>query len=209
MNKQIVIVGAGGHGKVIADIAKKIGYIDIIFLDDDPSVAECGGYSVNGTSKDISRYADRDFVVAIGNSRIRQKIQDLLVEVGMRIATLVHPNAVIGENVTLGEGTVVMAGAVVNPCSKIGRGSIINTCASVDHDCIIGDYAHVSIGAHVAGSVMVGDRTWIGAGATVSNDVAIASDCMIGAGAVVVNDLTESDTYIGIPARKMKTNKQS
>ncbi len=203
MNNRIVIIGANGHGKVIADIAKKNGYTNIIFLDDNTSVAKCNGYSVNGTIKDVNDYCDRDFIVAIGNSQIRQKIQNQLVEMGMNLATLVHPHAVIGENATLGEGTVVMAGAIVNPCAKIGKGSIINTCASIDHDCLVGDFTHISVGAHIAGTVTIGDRTWIGAGATVINNIVITNDCMIGAGAVVINNINECGTYIGVPAKKM------
>lgn len=203
MSKQIVIIGASGHGKVIADIAKKNGYTDIVFLDDNTSLSECNGYPVKGSCKDAADFREYDFIVGIGNCKIRQKIQNDLSKNGNRFVTLIHPEAVIGENVFLGEGTVVMAGAVINPCSRIGRGSIVNTCASVDHDCEIGEFSHISVGAHVAGTVKIGDRTWIGAGATVSNNLVIAGDCMVGAGAVVIKDLSESDTYIGIPAKKM------
>lgn len=204
MNRRIVIVGASGHGKVIADIAKRNGYAEIVFLDDNASLKECSGYPVVGTSKDAERYGDSDFIVAIGNARIRQKIQLSLAENGKRLATLIHPNAVIGENVSLDEGTVVMAGAVINPCVKIGKGCIINTCASVDHDCMIGDFVHISVGAHVAGTVAIGNRTWIGIGGVVSNNIEITDDCMIGAGAVVVKNIPESGTYVGAPARIMK-----
>lgn len=203
MNKSIVIVGASGHGKVIADIAKKNGYTEIVFLDDNPAVKECNGYPVVGISGDAVRFCGSDFIVAIGNVRIRQNIQTRLEEGGVHMATLVHPNAVIGENVSLGEGTVVMAGAVINPCTKIGKGCIINTCASVDHDCTIGDFAHVSVSAHTAGAVVIGDRTWLGIGSVVSNNIEITADCMIGAGAVVVKNIAESGTYIGVPAKKI------
>lgn len=203
MNRRIVIVGASGNGKVIADIAKRNGYADIVFLDDNELRKECNGYPVVGTSKDADRYADCDFIVAIGNARIRQEIQTRLAETGISFATLIHPNAVIGENVSFGEGTVVMAGAVINPCVKIGRGCIVNTCASVDHDCEIADFVHVSVGAHVAGTVKIGEGTWLGIGAVVSNNLNIASQCTIGAGAVVVKDITETGIYIGVPARKM------
>ena len=203
MNKRIVIVGASGHGKVIADIAKKNGYSDIVFLDDNALLKECNGYPVVGTSGDANQYSDRDFIVAIGNARIREAVQNRLAATGMNLVTLVHPNAVIGENVSLDEGTVVMAGAVLNPCVKVGKGCIINTCASVDHDCTLGDFAHVSVGAHVAGTVTIGERTWLGIGSVVSNNIDITSDCMIGAGAVVVKNIQESGTYVGVPAKKI------
>lgn len=197
--KQIVIIGASGHGKVVADIAKRNGYEEILFLDDAEGRSCCGAYPVVGKCCDITRYTG-DFVVAIGNADIRQKLTNRLEQLGRNLVTLVHPNAVIGEHVEIGKGTVIMAGAVVNPFAHIGNGCIINTCASVDHDCIIRDFAHISVGAHVAGTCEIGERTWIGAGATVSNNISICSDCMIGAGAVVIRNIEKSGTYIGIPA---------
>lgn len=198
----LVIVGASGHGKVIADIAEKVGYTDIVFLDDNPAAKSCGNYRVIGGCKEASYYRNADFVVAIGNPKIRSKIQSEVTEMGLHIVSLIHPAAVIAPDVKIGVGTVVMAGAVINPCTEIGQGCIINTCSSVDHDCRIGNFVHVSIGAHVAGTVIIGDDTWIGAGATISNNIEIVADCMIGAGAVVVDDIKESDTYIGVPARR-------
>lgn len=205
----LVIVGASGHGKVIADIAEKVGYTDIVFLDDDPVIKSCGNYKIVGKCSDALFHKSADFVVAIGNSMVRRKIQSELIAMGLHVVSLFHPSAVIASSVKIGAGTVVMAGAVISPFAEIGTGSIINTCASVDHDCRIGDYVHVSVGAHVAGTVVIGDNTWVGAGATVSNNIQIVENCVIGAGAVVVRNLTESDTYIGVPARsKSLVNKQ-
>ena len=200
----LVIVGASGHGKVVADIAGKNGYSDIMFLDDNRAVKLCGGYKVIGECKDAINYRGADFIVAIGNTKIRRSLQTELNEANLHIVSLIHPNAIIASSVKIGIGTVVMAGAVLNPYTEIGKGCIINTCASVDHDCRIGDFVHVSVGAHVAGTVILGDNTWIGAGVTVSNNTEIVSDCMIGAGAVVVNSITECGTYVGVPARKLK-----
>ena len=200
----LVIVGASGHGKVIADIAEKIGYTNIVFLDDNAAVKSCGNYKVVGGCKSALSYKNSDFIVAIGNANIRRSIQSELIEMGLNLVSLVHPSAVIASNVSMGVGTVVMAGAVINPCSVIGQGCIINTCASVDHDCRLGDYVHVSVGAHVAGTVTIGDSTWVGAGATISNNIEIVDACMIGAGAVVIADISEPGTYIGVPAKKME-----
>ncbi len=199
--KRLIIIGASGHGKVVADIARLCGYDDISFLDDKDNVTECNGYKVIGKTCDYQKY-DCDFLVAIGNSKIRKNIQQQLEKADKSIITLVHPNAVIGENVKIGKGTVAMAGAVINPSTQIGEGCIINTCASVDHDNVIGDFVHISVGAHLAGTVTVGDGTWIGIGTTVSNNISVCENCLIGAGAVVVDNLTESGTYIGVPARK-------
>lgn len=197
--KKLVIIGASGHGKVIADIAKKNGYEDIIFLDDNESIKECGGYSVMGTSQDVYEL-QCDTFIGIGNANIRKRIMEKLKENNIPVVKLIHPAAVVAENVIIGQGTVVMAGAVINPGSSIGDGCIINTCASVDHDCMISDYVHVSVGAHLAGTVNVGEKTWIGIGAVVSNNLNITDGCMIGAGAVVVKDILETGTYIGVPA---------
>ena len=198
--RKLAIIGASGHGKVVADIAIKNGYGEIIFLDDDEGIHECGGYPVIGNSFKAG-WIDADIIVGIGNADIRKRIQESVPE--EKLATLIHPNAVVAEDVAMGAGTVVMAGAVINPGTKIGKGCIINTCSSVDHDCEVGDYVHIAVGSHLCGTVTVGNETWIGAGATVSNNVSICQNCMIGAGAVVVNDIKESGTYVGVPARKI------
>ena len=198
--RKLAIIGASGHGKVVADIARKNGYKEIVFLDDDESFHECGGYLVIGKSSDAGTI-DADVIVGIGNADIRKRIQESLPE--EKLVTLIHPDAVVAEDVVIGAGAVVMAGAVVNPGARIGKGCIINTCSSVDHDCVVGDYVHIAVGSHLCGTVSVGDGTWIGAGATVSNNISICPDCMIGAGAVVVNDIQESGTYVGVPAKRV------
>jgi sugar O-acyltransferase (sialic acid O-acetyltransferase NeuD family) len=203
MEKTIVIIGASGHGKVIADIAKKTGYSKILFLDDNDQLISCGGYSVAGQVANYKTY-DCDMIVAIGNTEVRQRIQTELMNAGKHLATLIHPAAVIGENIVIGDGTVVMAGAVVNPGVTIGKGCIINTCASVDHDCVLEDYVHISVGSHLAGNVHVGNRTWIGIGAVISNNISITSGCMIGAGTVVVRDIKSEGTYAGVPAKRLR-----
>lgn len=195
--KKLIIIGASGHGKVIADIAVRNGYEDIVFLDDDENVKECAGFPVIGKTVEAKRM-DGDKIVAIGNPKIRERIQE---EVG-GVITLIHPDAVISRRVEIGEGSVIMAGAVINSDVVIGNGCIINTGASVDHDCRVGDYVHVSVGAHLSGTVAIGRRTWIGTGATVSNDVNICGDCMIGAGAVVIKDIDKPGIYVGVPARE-------
>lgn len=196
-----MILGASGHGRVAADIAGKTGYDSIAFLDDTKKT--CGRYPVMG---EIARFPgyDCDFFVAIGNPQVRRRMQEMLLAAGKQVATLIHPSAAIGEDVAIGIGTLVAAGAVVNPGAVIGNGCIINTCASVDHDCVLADFVHVAVGAHVAGTVSIGTETWVGAGATVSNNLQICGGCMIGAGAVVVKSITESGTYVGVPAEKIK-----
>lgn len=199
--RKLAIIGAGGHGKVIADIAKKNGYKEIVFFDDDESIRKCGAYPVIGNSNLAGR-TDADVIVGIGNAAVRKKIQESIPD--EKLVTLIHPEAVVTKDVVIGPGTVVMAGVVINPGTHIGKGCIINTCSSVDHDCEVGDYVHIAVGGHLCGTVTVGAGTWIGAGAIVSNNVSVCSDCMIGAGAVVVNSIKECGTYVGVPARVKK-----
>lgn len=201
--KKIAIIGASGHGKVIADIARKSGYDEIVFLDDDDSVRKCGGYPVIGKSSQAGQIdVEVDVIVGIGNAGIRKRIQESIPE--RQLVTLIHPDAVIAEDVVIGAGTVVMAGTIINPGVRIGKGCIINTCSSVDHDCEVGDYVHIAVGSHLCGTVFVGSGTWIGAGSIICNNLEICEDCMIGAGAVVTKSIDNLGTYVGVPARLKK-----
>ena len=199
--KRLIIIGASGHGKVVADIAVHSGYDQIEFLDDDETLIKCGSWPVVGKCNRASE-TDGDLFVAIGNSDTRKKFVEQFSD--KRLVTLIHPDAVIADGIRLGAGSVVMAGAVINPDAKIGKGCIINTSSSVDHDCQIEDYVHIAVGVHLSGTVHVGEGSWIGAGATVSNNVNICGGCMIGAGAVVIKDITEPGTYVGVPAKKIR-----
>lgn len=194
--KRLVIIGASGHGKVAADIAVKMGYERIVFLDDNENIKQCAGFPVVGKIREVD-FIDGDKIVAIGDGKIRKEIQESLGNV----ITLIHPTAVISRRVEIGEGSVVMAGAVINSDVVIGKGCIINTSSSVDHDCEIGRYVHISVGSHLAGAVKVGNGTWIGAGAIVSNNIEICEECMIGAGTVIIKDINKPGTYVGVPSR--------
>lgn len=196
MKNKLVIIGAGGQGRVCADIARLMGYAEIIFLDD-------GAPNAEGKVSDYPQYLpDADFFVAIGNGAVRRRLQTMLEENGANIATLIHPNATVAQDVKIGQGTAVMAGAVINPGAVIGCGNIVNTCASVDHDCRVGDYLHIAVGARICGTVTLEDDSWIGAGAVIIQNLSVCAGCMIGAGAVVVKSITEKGTYMGVPARK-------
>ena len=197
-DKRIIIIGASGHGKVVAEIAHLNGYKDIVFLDDNEDIKKCGGHPVIGSIADIDSI-EGDVIIAIGDNAIRKTIQSRLSS--RQFATLVHPNAVVSSDSIIGEGTVIMAGVVINPGVSIGRGVIINTSSSVDHDSIISDYVHIAVGAHICGSVTICDGSWIGAGTTVINNVKIVANCFIGAGAVVIKDLATEGKYVGVPAK--------
>jgi len=201
MNK-LIIIGAGGHGKVIADNALKNGYTDIGFIDDH-AAGICMDIPIVGVTSDIEKMNDgkTDFIIGVGNNAIRKKIAETY---RVNWVALVHPSAVIASSVSIGKGTAVMAGAVINACASVGEHCIINTGAIVEHDNIIDDYAHISPGATLGGTVHVGTLTHIGVGATVKNNVDICDNCVIGAGAVVVKNICEGGTYVGVPARKIK-----
>ena len=205
MKNKLIIIGASGHGKVVADIAIKMNkWQSIAFLDDDESIKASMGLEVIGKTIDAFTYKDEaDFFVAIGSNATREKIQEKLIDEGLNVVSLIHPSAIIGTDVEIGIGTTVMAGVVINSSTKIGNGCIINTSASLDHDNTIEDYAHISPGVRTAGSVGIGKGTWLGIGSVVSNNINICSGCKVGAGAVVVKDITEPGTYVGVPVRRV------
>lgn len=199
MNR-LLIIGAGGHGKVIADIALKVGYTDISFVDDS-ATDSCMGFPVIGKCDESESFNDgkTDFIIGIGNNRVRKNIAE---KYSLNWVSLVHPSARIAVNTSIGNGTVVMAGAVINTSAVIGKHCVINTNSVVEHDNIISDYVHISPGAVLGGTVHVGENTHIGIGAAVINNIDICGNCIVGAGAVVVNAINEEGTYIGVPAKK-------
>ncbi|MBA2796624.1 acetyltransferase [Streptococcus porcinus] len=201
MNK-LIIIGASGHGKVVAEIASLNGYKDIAFLDDFSTETHCAGFPIVGKTDDIPNFKNCKFFIGIGSNLIRERISRLIDD--FEVVTLIHPSATISKAVEVGKGTVIMAGTVVNTNTKIGNYCIINTSTSVDHDCILENYSHVSVGSHVAGTVFIGSKVWIGAGSVISNNVNIFPEIFIGTGTVVIKNLTEKGTYVGNPARKIK-----
>ena len=205
MKNKLLIIGASGHGKDVADIALKMNkWQSIAFLDDDKSIKTSIGLEVIGASDDIFTHIDEyEIFVGIGNNDTRQRIHEMLETFGASIPILIHPSAVIGSQVDVGTGTVVMAGVVVNCCTKIGKGCIINTGSTIDHDNCIEDFVHVSPGSHLAGTVKVGKGSWLGIGSVVSNNINIANGCKVGAGSVVVKDISESGVYVGVPVRRV------
>jgi len=202
---KLLIIGASGHGRVVADIAMKMNrWKEIVFLDDNENIQSPMIIEIIGKSVDAFSYInDYDIFVAIGNNKTREKIQTQLETAGANIPTLIHPGAIIGEKVKVGIGTVVMAGVVINCCSTIGNGCIVNTGALIDHDNVIEDYAHISPGVKLAGTVKVGKKSWLGIGSIVSNNISITGECVVGAGSVVINNITEPGIYVGVPARKV------
>ena len=199
--KEVVIVGASGHGKVVADIVLKSGDKVFGFLDDNPEMgSEFCGFPVLGSINKWMYYKDKFFILAVGSPQIREKISHIIQG---EFYTAIHPSAQLScIDVKIDEGTVVMANAVISSGAHIGRHCIINSSSVVEHDTRLSDFVHISVGAKVAGTVRIGIRTWVGIGACINNNLSICKDCMIGAGAVVVKSIEQSGTYVGVPARK-------
>lgn len=205
MKKKLAIIGAGGHGKVCADIALKMKcWNDIVFLDNSKKGTMILGHNVIDTVSNWQDYkSDYDFFVALGNNRTREMMNSELENGRVTIATLRHPSAILGEEVVINQGTVLAAGVIVNSSSTVGKGVILNTACTVDHDNQIADFVHISPGAHLAGTVRVGRRSWLGIGSIIRNNITICDDVVIGAGGIVVKDINESGTYVGVPVKKM------
>jgi sugar O-acyltransferase (sialic acid O-acetyltransferase NeuD family) len=193
MNR-LIIIGAGGHGRVVADATDQ----QVVFLDDN---LELDGVVGSINQLDQIKEKGESIIVAIGDNKTRMEILSKCENT----TTIIHPSAVISESATIGDGAVVFANVVINPNSTIGRGCILNTASTVDHDCVLGDGVHISPGAHLGGNVTVGDCSWIGIGASVKHGVTIGKNVMVGAGAAVVNDITDSVTVVGVPAKVQKT----
>ena len=197
----IIILGAGGHAKVLADIVLKTGNNLLGFLDDSATGTVCSDFTVLGKISDCVKYADKvQFIIGIGNNATRRKIAK---QYALDWYTAVHPSAQLALGVTLGEGTAVMANAVINSDTVIGKHCIINSAAVVEHDNVVGDFVHVSPHATLCGVVTVGDNTQIGAGAAVIPVTNVCANCVIGAGAAVVADIDTAGIYVGVPAERL------
>jgi len=207
MKKRLAILGASGHGKVVADAALAAGWQHVVFFDDSwPRVSAVGPWEVIGdTQRLLSRASEFDgVIVAIGNCRIRVHKHRSLASAGVCVATIIHPRAWVSSRASIGAGCVVMAGAVVNIDAHIGEAGIVNTGATIDHDCWIDDGVHVSPGAHLSGNVRIGAGAWIGVGAAVRQGIVIGATAVVGAGAVVVKHVPDGATVVGNPAEPLK-----
>jgi acetyltransferase EpsM len=199
-----VIIGAGGHAKVIIDILKANGEHIAGFYDDHPQ-ATLEDLPLLGMIKDITNdHPEYRYIIAIGNNEIRRKIAAQMRNNGCEFGTAIHPSAIIGSEVIIGEGTVIMPNCVINHSSSVGTHTIINTAATVDHDCTIKDFVHISPGSHLAGNVTVGEGTHIGIGSSIIQSITIGTGSIIGAGAAVVNNTPDYTVAVGCPAKVIK-----
>lgn len=211
MQKKVIIFGASGHAKVIADIIKKSNDELIGFLDDNIEIIGKsifdGKIVLGDTSEEsVKKYSDCYFIIGIGSNKVRKIISEKYQN--LKWYTAIHPNSIIGYDVSINEGTAIMAGAIINTGTIVGKHCIINTSSSIDHDNTLENYVHISPGSHLAGTVKVGEGTWICAGVTVINNIIIGKNNIIGAGATVIRNIEdENSTYIGVPVKKLIKSK--
>jgi sugar O-acyltransferase (sialic acid O-acetyltransferase NeuD family) len=206
---EIIIYGAGGHGKVVADVLERQAKYSLLgFLDDNPenwgkeqlSYKILGGYSFL-RDQGLVNYP---VIVGVGDNRTRQQLVARLNALGCRFGCAIHPSAQIARDVQIGDGVMVMANVVINPGSRIGSHTIVNTGAIIEHDCVIGDFVHISPAAALAGNVAVQEGAHLGIGSVILPGVQIGAYSIIGAGAVVVRDIPERVVAVGVPAKPIK-----
>lgn len=199
----LIIIGAGGHGKVIAETALAAGWSSIAFYDDAyPKTRHTGQWDILGASTDLLHTQPKSpIVIAIGNNMTRIQKAEQFKEAGFHFATIIHPRAIISPSAKIGEGTVIFGGAVVNAYATIAGHCIINTNSTVEHDCRLETGVHLSPNAALGGGTQIGTLSWVGIGACVKQGALIGESVMIGAGAAVVTDLPSHCTALGVPAR--------
>lgn len=200
----VLILGAGGHGKVVADILLLQQIPVLGFLDDDPSLHGCTrlGLPVLGDIDSFYLYEPTGLVLGIGDTANRRRVVARLAHADAHLwSTAIHQRAIIASSVRMGVGVTIAAGAVINPDVVLGDHVIINTGATVDHDCVVRAYAHIAPGAHLAGNVHVGEGVLIGVGANVVPGCTIGCWSVLGGGSVAVSDLPAHVTAKGVPAR--------
>lgn len=202
-----VLVGAGGHAKVITDIIERNNCEIRGFIDDNFKGDQFLRYPVLGGIDAVPSLMEEDpsltFIISIGSNPIRKKIAEKLMKIGVKFGSAIHPSAIISSRAEVGHGTVVMPNAVINSHVKIGKHCIINSAAVVEHDCRIHDFVHLSPGSLLAGDVTIGEGTHVGIGAKAIQNIHIGSNTVVGAGAVIVKNIPANVTVIGIPAKKM------
>lgn len=207
MKDKLVIIGAGPHAKVVADILYQNGQYEIIGLVDDIDKEGFLGLKVIGNDnylKVLFNQGVSKAFIAIGNNRIRRKLFETVQGIGFEIINVISRNAVISPYVKFGKGVVVMPGAVINVDTVIGNGCIVNTNSSIDHDGKVGKFVHIAPGTAIAGNVSIGDETFCGVGCRVIDGIKIEENVMVGAGAVVISDIKPNCTIVGVPAKYIK-----
>jgi sugar O-acyltransferase (sialic acid O-acetyltransferase NeuD family) len=198
MNKKIAIIGAGGHGKVVGEIALLNQFKIIDFFDDRiVSNSTKFPFSILGTLNDLKNSLQNydTYFVAIGDNKIRSEKMNWLIKHKVSFVNLIHPKSTISKFSSLGVGICIMAQAVINPGTSIGDGVIINTSASIDHDCIVQDYVHISPNSSLSGSVKIGKFTHIGTGTSVHPGIHIGNNVKTAVGSKIFKNILDNEVY--------------
>ena len=205
MASKVYIIGAGGHGQVVADALIKGDVLPAGFLDDDKELwdKKVLGIPVVGNVLSAKKLEGK-FVIAIGDNATRKKISEILNFPDDRYFTVVHPSVALGKNVEIGVGSMIIGGVVINTQTKIGKHTIINTSSSIDHHNAIGDFVHIAPGTHTGGNVKVEEGAFLGIGTSVIPEKTIGKWSVIGAGAVIISDIPEFSVVVGVPGRVIK-----
>jgi UDP-perosamine 4-acetyltransferase len=210
--RAIIVIGAGGHARVVADVLRASGRTVLGFLDRSPDRHGLliDGFRVLGGDDLLQGYPAETVALANGigstsSTSPRRIVYERLSSAGYAFDTICHPSAVVAPSVRLDAGVQVMAATVIQPGVAIGVDSIVNTGAIVDHDCLIGAHCHLAPGSVLSGGVQLGERCHVGTGAAVLQGVRIGADALIAAGAVVVSDVPAQGRYAGVPARPMES----
>jgi len=210
----VVIIGAGGHGRVVLDILRAANACNPVgFLDANPSLHGCqiddlevlGDFSILETLK---FKGVTGAIVAIGDNAVRRKYAEIIYSLNLDLINAIHPSANIAGNAIIGENVVIAAGVLVCAHCKIGNSVILNTGCIIDHESIVANSAHICPGAKLAGRVIIDSGAFVGIGATIIQNVRIGTDSIVGAGAVVINDIPPCVTVVGVPAKILKTYKK-
>jgi len=206
--QKLLILGAGGHGKVVADIAASTHqWSEIAFLDDRyQEIKQVISWKVLGSyaqAKELSKYFSHA-IVAIGDNQTRLNLSKELEQLGFSLPIIVHPSAFVSTHATVGAGSVVFPQAAINIGAVIAMAAIINTGAIIEHDCSLDAGVHVSPNAALAGGVIVGKASWLGLGACVIQKITIGANVIVGAGAVVTQNIPDNVTAVGVPAKVIK-----
>ncbi|MGA9587102.1 MAG: acetyltransferase [Terracidiphilus sp.] len=209
--EEIVIVGGGGHSKVIISIVQKLPHYRILGYTDRKDNGPVLGIPFLGSDHELGLFAVRPAKLAavlavgqVGSGKLRSDLFARLSTLDLRFPPIVSPDAIVSKEAFCEEGAVVMDGAVVSAGARVGAGSIVNTNSTIEHDSVVADWVHVAPGATICGNVTIGQFSMIGAGATVIEGIEIVAGCIVGAGTTVVHSLTEAGVYVGCPARRIK-----
>ena len=212
--KKIVLIGGGGHCKVVISILKKLDTFEIVgIVDNYKSESFISGIKIVGTDddlRDIYKSGIHNALITVGSIKDntkRYRLFKMAREIGYNFPIIISPEAIVDKSVRVDEGTVIMPGCIVNIDSSIGKNCIINTGAIIEHDCKIGNHCHITPGVHISGAVNIGELSFIGIGSTIIQEIKVGKNVTIGAGSVAIKDVSNNETIVGNPAKIVKSKK--